>query len=63
LAASRWASAAQVVVGDVELGMKTVEKGQTRNHKCRKTVGTERDFSTFMKVSYYKIMKNEIKIN
>jgi hypothetical protein len=44
------------------LGMKTVEKGQTRNHKCRKTVGMERDFSTFMKVSYYKIMKNEIKI-
>jgi hypothetical protein len=28
-----------------------------------KTVGTEQDFSTFMKVSYYKIMKNEIKIN
>jgi hypothetical protein len=43
--------------------MKTVEKGRTRNHKCRKTVGPERDFSTFMKVSYYKIMKNEIKIN
>jgi hypothetical protein len=45
------------------LGMKTVEKGRTRNHKCKKTVGTERDFSTFMKISYYKIMKNEIKIN
>jgi hypothetical protein len=47
----------------MEVGMKTVEKGRTRNHKCRKMVGTERDFSTFMKVSYYIIMKNEIKIN
>jgi hypothetical protein len=40
--------------------MKAVEKGRTRNHKCRKTVGT---VSTFMKVNYYKIMKNDIKIN
>jgi hypothetical protein len=28
------------VVG-FRVGMKTVEKGRTRNHKCRKTVGTE----------------------
>jgi hypothetical protein len=39
------------------------KKGRTLNHKCRKTVGMERDFSTFMKVNYYKIMKNNIKIN
>jgi hypothetical protein len=45
------------------LGMKSVGNGRTRNHKCRKTVGRERHFSTFMKVNYYKIMKNDIKIN
>jgi hypothetical protein len=39
-----------------------VEKGQTRNHKCLKTVGVECDFSTFMKVNYYKIIKNDIKL-
>jgi hypothetical protein len=48
---------------EVTKGMKSVGNGRTRNHKCRKTVGTERYFSTFMKANYYKIMKNDIKIN
>jgi hypothetical protein len=45
------------------VGMKSVGNGRTQNHKCRKTVRMERYFSTFMKVNYYKIMKNDIKIN
>jgi hypothetical protein len=45
------------------ISSQTVEKGRTRNHKCRKTARTERDFSTFIKVNYYKIMNNDIKIN
>jgi hypothetical protein len=28
----------------LHVGMKTVEKDRTQNHKCRKTVGTGRDF-------------------